>query len=222
MSTLIFTLKSSVTQPIGCRALTPNNLSGKTLPEIKALRLDAQHSVADVFDVTGEATDHVVFKQARPLLHHIGYQMKTGQITIDGDAGNFTGAAMQGGVLICKGNVGERAGDAMRRGMLLIEGDTGEYCASSMKAGTLGVLGKTGARLGYGMKRGTLLLVHAPIPQAMWLDCGWHTLPFLNILYKSFKALDSKFAKLTQMRVQRWVGDISGLGKAEILVLSQD
>jgi len=107
----------------------------------------------------------------------------------------------------------------MRRGMLLIEGDTGEYCASNMKAGTLGVLGKTGARLGFSMKRGTLLLAQAPASQATWLDCGWHTLPFLNILYQSFKSLDTRFATLTQMRVKRWVGDVSGLGKAEILVL---
>lgn len=220
MSTLIFTLKSSITQPIDCRVLTPDNLKAKTLDQIKALAVDSQHQVGDIFDVTGEVSVHLLFKKAQPLLHHIGYQMKSGQITIEGNTGDFIGAAMQGGVLICKGNVGERAGDVMRRGLLLIEGDTGEYCASSMKAGTLGVLGKTGARLGYGMKRGTLLLANAPASQATWLDCGWHTLPFLNILYKSFKTFDSKFASLTQMRVQRFVGDVSGLGKAEILVLA--
>lgn len=222
MSTLIFTLKSNITQPIDCRVLTPDNLKAKTLDEIRALHLDTQHRVGDVFDVTGEVSDRIVFKQSQPLLHHVGYQMKSGQIIIEGNAGDFIGAAMQGGVLICKGNVGERAGDVMRRGILLIEGDAGEYCASSMKAGTLGVLGKTGARLGYGMKRGTLLLTHVPATQATWLDCGWHTLPFLNILYKSFKTLDSKFAMLAKMRVQRFVGDVSGLGKAEMLVLSQD
>lgn len=221
MSNLIFTLKSNVKHPVDCRVLTPDNLKGKTLDEIKGLHLGTQHRVVDVFDIVGEAADHLVFKQAKPQLHHIGYQMKSGQITIEGDAGDFIGAAMQGGVLICKGNVGERAGDVMRRGMLLIEGNAGEYCASSMRAGTLGVLGKTGARLGYGMKRGTLLLAHAPATQATWLDCGWHTLPFLNILYKSFRTLDSKFASLTQMRVQRFVGDVSGLGKAEILVMAE-
>lgn len=220
MRPLIFTLKSNVTQPIDCRVLTPNNLAGKDLDEIKALQLDNFHRVDDVFDLTGDVADQLIFKQSQPLLHHIGYQMKSGQITIEGNAGDFVGAAMQGGVLLCKGNVGERAGDTMRRGILLIEGDVGEYCASSMKAGTLGVLGKTGARLGYGMKRGTLLLAQAPATQATWLDCGSHTLPFLNILYKSFETLDSTFAALTQMRVQRFVGDVSGLGKAEILVLA--
>lgn len=221
MSALIFTLKPSVAAKIDCRLLTPNHLQGKTVAEIKAMRLNSHITVADVFDVTGEVASHILFSKARAVLDYVGYQMKHGQITIEGDAGDFIGAAMQGGILICKGNVGERAGDTMRRGMLLIEGDTGEYCASSMKAGTLGVLGKTGARLGFGMKRGTLLLAQAPASQATWLDCGWHTLPFLNILYQSFQSLDTRFAALTQMRAQRWVGDVSGLGKAEILVLAR-
>lgn len=220
MSALTFTLKPTMTTVVDCRKLTPNALQGKTLTEIKAIRLDQQLAVADVFDVSGEDAAHIVFKQARAVIHYAGYQMKTGQITIEGDAGDFVGAEMQGGVMICKGNVGERAANVMRRGLLLIEGNAGEYCASNMKAGTVGVLGSTGTRLGFGMKRGTLLLAKAPAAQATWLDCGWHTLPFLNILYKSFKTLDSRFAALTQMRVQRWVGDISGLGKAEILVLA--
>lgn len=220
MSALTFILKPAVTAAVDCRKLTPNALQGKTLTEIKAIRLDHQLVVADVFDVSGEDATHIVFKQARAVMHYVGYQMKTGQITIEGDAGDFVGAEMQGGVLVCKGSVGERAANVMRRGLLLIEGNAGEYCASSMKAGTVGVLGNTGARLGFGMKRGTLLLAKAPAIQATWLDCGWHTLPFLNILYRSFKTLDSTFASLTQMRVQRWVGDISGLGKAEILVLA--
>jgi formylmethanofuran dehydrogenase subunit C len=220
MTALILTLKPSVTTKVDCRLLTPQHLAQKTLAEIKAMRLSQHLIVADVFDVTGENVNQIIFKQATHSLDYVGYQMKSGQITVEGDAGDFIGAAMQGGVLICKGSVGERAGDSMRRGMLLIEGDAGEYCASSMKAGTLGVLGNTGARLGFGMKRGTLLLAQTPTLQATWLDCGWHTLPFLNILYQSFKTLDTRFATLTQMRVQRWMGDVSGLGKAEILVLA--
>ena len=220
MSALIFMLKPSVSTKVDCRQLTPHHLENKTIAETKAIRLSHQLTVGDVFEVTGEDATHIIFKHARSILDYVGYQMKTGQIVVEGDLGDFVGAAMQGGVLICKGNVGERAGDSMRRGMLLVEGDAGEYCASGMKAGTLGVLGKTSARLGFGMKRGTLLLAQAPMPQATWLDCGWHTLPFLNILYQSFKTLDTRFAALSQMRVQRWMGDMSGLGKAEILVLA--
>jgi len=216
MSALTLIYKSN--QAVDCRALTPDLLTDKSLAEINATALGNQ-TVADVFDITGDDAHHIVFKNTNSQCHYIGHQMKIGTITIEGDAGDYLGSAMQGGVLICKGNAGERAADLMRRGILLIEGDVGEYCASSMKAGTVGVLGNTSSRLGYGMKRGTLLLAKRPADQATWLDCGLHTLPFLNILYQSFQQLDTKFAAIKQRRVQRIMGDASGMGKAEILVL---
>lgn len=218
MSALTFTLKATIRNSIDCKKLTPDLLKDKSLSEIKTISVGVL-TVADVFDVSGDDASHVVFKNTSKQLDYIGHQMKVGGITIEGDAGDYLGAAMQGGILICRGNAGERAADLMRRGILLIEGNVGEYCASSMKAGTVGILGQTGARLGYGMKRGTLLLASKPAAQATWLDCGLHTLPFLNILYQSFQQLDTKFSSISQKRVQRWMGDASGMGKAEILFL---
>jgi formylmethanofuran dehydrogenase subunit C len=219
MSALTFILKDAVKRIIDCKKLTPDTLQGKSLSDILAINLEKNLTVADVFDVQGDDATTLIFNNTTAQLQYIGYRMKTGNITINGDAGDFIGAQMQGGVLICKGNAGERAGDTMRRGILLIEGDAGDYCASNMRAGTLGVLGKTGAHIGYGMKRGTLLLSQTPAEQATWLDCGLHTLPFLNLLYQSFQTLDSKFAQLSNRRVRRWMGDVSGMGKAEMLVL---
>lgn len=218
MSALTFSYQANNNQAIDCRTLTPDLLQNKSLAEIKALPLGTQ-KVAHLFDVHGEDTSNIIFKNTNSQLHYLGHQMKIGSITIEGDAGDYLAAAMQGGVVICKGNAGERAADLMRRGILLIEGNVGEYCASSMRAGTVGVLGNTSARLGYGMKRGTILLAKQPAEQATWLDCGLHTLPFLNILYQSFQQLDTKFAAISQKRVQRWMGDASGMGKSEILIL---
>ncbi|MDX1914304.1 MAG: formylmethanofuran dehydrogenase subunit C [Methylophilus sp.] len=220
MNALTFTLKTAIQQAVDCRLLTPNALQGKTIAQIQALMLTKTQKVADFFDVVGEDVTHIVFKNTNAQLSYIGHQMNQGTITVEGDCGDFLGSQMQGGTIICKGNAGERLGDSMRRGTILVEGDVGEYCASSMKAGTIGVLGKTGARLGYGMKRGTLLLAHRPIDQATWIDCGIHSLPFLELLFKSFALLDTQFSQLNGIRVQRWMGDVSGLGKAEILVLS--
>ena len=219
MSALTFTLKESVNHTVDCKNITPDALQGKSTADILAIKLGNQISVTDVFDVKGDDASTIVIKNSKDCLHHIGYRMKTGSITIEGDTGDFTGAEMQGGVLVCKGNTGERTADKMRRGILLVEGNTGDYCASSMRAGTVGVLGNTGNRLAYGMKRGTLLLAQLPMLQATWLDCGLHTLPFLNILYQSFQQLDTKFSKINQKRVKRWMGDVSGIGKAEILIL---
>lgn len=211
----------ALTRYVDCRSLVPNLLSDKSMAEIAAMRLAADLTVADVFEVSVEADEAhtITFLNTTSAHQYIGFAMTAGQIIVAGDAGDYLGAQLQNGVLICKGNAGARAGDRMRRGMLLIEGNVGEYCASDMMAGTLGVLGNTGAYLGYGMKRGTLLLAQAPAAQATWIDCGLHKLPFLNILYKSFKRLDSRFAQINSQRVQRLVGDMGGLGKAEMLVI---
>jgi len=154
-------------------------------------------------------------------------EMKKGYIEIAGNAGDFLGGAlpgnkmgMKGGTILVKGNVGERVGDHMRRGNILIEGNAGDYCGSRMTAGTIAVMGKTGRYLGYAMRRGTLLLWNRPQLQASFNDCGAHTLAFLPILFASFKSLDSRFADASQAfdRVQRYAGDMSEMGRGEVLV----
>ena len=154
-------------------------------------------------------------------------EMKKGYLEISGNAGDFLGAAlpgnkmgMKGGTILVKGCVGERAGDHMRRGNILIEGNAGDYCGSRMTAGTIAVMGQTGRYLGYAMRRGTLLLWNQPQLSASFNDCGTHTLAFLPILFASFKTLNSRFADASTAfnRVQRYAGDMSEIGRGEVLV----
>ncbi len=159
---------------------------------------------------------------------YTGCEMSGGQIKVDGNTGNFVGGArpglkngMTGGTIIIKGHAGDRTGDHMRRGMILIEGNAGDYCGSRMVSGTIAVLGEVGTHLGYGMKRGTLLLTQMPSGgiSANFNDCGSHTLAFLPLLFASFSKLDSLFAEVTPFsRVQRYAGDLAGIGMGEILV----
>ncbi len=175
---------------------------------------------------------------------YLGFQMKKGAITvngnidayaasgmaggsikINGNVGDFLASAipgdrkgMKGGVVIVTGNAGDRVGDQMRRGIVLIEGNVGSYCASRMLAGTIGVMGSVGEYVGFGMRRGTLLLFSTPKMHSTLQDCGSHTLPFLSLMFKSFKTLPSKFANLNQNRVRRYAGDLANDGKGEILV----
>ena len=175
---------------------------------------------------------------------YLGFQMKKGEITLHGDAhayvasgmaggsmkingnvGDFLASAipgdrkgMKGGVVIITGNAGDRVGDQMRRGIVLIEGNVGAYCASRMLAGTIGVLGTVGDYVGFGMRRGTLLLFSTPKMHATLQNCGSHTLPYLKLMFKSFRTLPSKFASIDKNRVQRYAGDLANDGKGEILV----
>lgn len=212
-----------ISDALDCRGLTPQALHGKSQQAILALPLPAGGKVADAFDVdvatSGETLPKLIFEKTTSNHHYIGFDMVQGEVLVTHAAGDFLGANMQGGVLICRGQAGARVADRMRRGLCLIEGAVGDYAGANMQAGTLGILGATGAYVGYGMKRGTLLLGVAPSPQATWMDCGQHSLPFLSLLYQSFRGYDTLFAQLSSQRVHRWMGDMGGLGKAEMLCL---
>jgi formylmethanofuran dehydrogenase subunit C len=218
MSVLTFTLKTDLNQRIDCRALTPNLLAGLNISQINEIKLGT-YKVADLFTVSGTDTENIVFNNSTSALDYIGFKMTRGSITVTGDAGDFLGASLQKGTIICQGNTGDRVGDQMRRGMILVDGNAGDYVASRMIAGTIGVYGKVGQYIGFNMKRGTLLLTQKPALHATIQDCGTHTLPFLALLFASFKPLASAFNQVKSQRVQRFGGDLACGGVGEILLI---
>lgn len=263
MTQLTFTLKQPLTQTLDCAQLTPDHLKGLSISQIGRMPLN-QYQVSDVFEITGDDTENIVFKNSSQLFDNVGKNMTLGNITLEGDAGaylgfglkngtihckgnaqafaacnmvsgllkiggnagDFLGGAssglrkgMRGGTVIVKGNAGDRVGDQMRRGLILIEGNVGDYCASRMIAGTIGVLGNVGEYACFNMKRGTLLLAKLPKLHATIQDCGTHTLPFLNLMFKSFKPLNTQFSNIGTKRVQRFVGDAACNGNGEILLI---
>ena len=222
LTALTLTLKSKPTFKLDCSRLTPNNLAGLSMTQISNLSLTSSKNSPKVFDffaVSGDDTRHIMFKNSHSQLNYIGHKMTFGQITIENDCGDFLGANMQGGTIICNGNAGDRLGDQMRRGLILVDGNAGSYCASRMLAGTIAVYGNVGGYIGFAMKRGTIILTKTPSLHATFQNCGTHSLPFLALLYQSFKPLTTKFNNITSQRVQRFAGDIACNGNGEILVL---
>jgi len=223
MTALTFTLKSNIANKINCSRLTPNTLAGLSIAEIGNLKLSiAKNSdnVTDLFEVSGTNTENIIFKNSSPQLDFIGHKMSNGSITIEGNCGDFLGANMQSGNIICQGNAGDRVGDCMRRGLILIDGNAGNYCGSRMIAGTIGVFGKTGNYIGFAMKRGTILLNNPAVSLHTTIqDCGMHTLPFLALLFQSFKPITTSFNRIKSLRVQRFAGDLACNGNGEILVM---
>lgn len=223
MTALTFTLKNAADVKLNCSQLTPNLLKGLTLTQIQHLPLSKANNspkVADHFEVTGTDTDNIVFANCTPQLDYIGYQMKSGTVTVKGNAGDFLGCQMQNGTIICQGNAGDRVGDQMRRGLILIDGNVGTYCASRIIAGTIGIYGQVGNFLGFAMKRGTLLVTQQPSLHTTIQDCGSHTLPYLALLFQSFKPYPTKFNGVSNLRVRRFAGDLACNGSGEVLVIS--
>ncbi|MEQ1599703.1 MAG: formylmethanofuran dehydrogenase subunit C [Methylotenera sp.] len=219
MTALTFTLKKNPTFKVDCSQLTPDKLAGMSLDKILEITLINNLKVIDLFKVSGNNFDNILFKKSTSQLDFIGHKMARGNITIDGDCGDFLGAKMYNGSVICHGNAGDRVGDKMRRGLILIDGSAGDYCGSQMIAGTIGVFEKVGKYAGFGMKRGTILLTKLPKLHATIQDCGTHTLPFLTLLFASFKPLSTLFNNIQSQRMQRFGGDLACGGNGEILLL---
>ena len=226
MSALIFTLKTDVKlnlmHSLDCGRLTPNNLAGlskSNMQNLSLLNIKNSPKAGDYFDISGEDIEHIIFRDPHQQLDNIGHKMSRGQITIEGNCGDFLGSQMRGGTIICHGTAKDRVGDQMRRGLILIDGDAGDYCGSRMIAGTIGVFGSLGNYAGFAMKRGTILLTQTPHLHATIQDCGMHKLPFLALLFKTFQTLPTRFNNIETLHAKRFAGDLVCNGNGEILIL---
>jgi formylmethanofuran dehydrogenase subunit C len=176
---------------------------------------------------------------------YLGAGMKRGRIEVKGSAGALAGASMAGGSLAICGDVGERAGgilvgetmgmkggiltiggnagpmlgERMRRGLIIVEGDAGDYAGGRMIAGTILFKRGVGRNAGYGLRRGSLIFVEEPkdlLPT--FGDCGVMEFDYLRLLERWLRG-SGKPVKLGD-RARRLMGDMSVLGKGEMLILA--
>ncbi len=160
-----------------------------------------------------------------------GAHMSGGTIRVFGDAGPMLGAAytgetrgMRGGIIFVQGNAGPRVGEHMRRGLIAIQGNVGEFAGARMIAGSIFAFGKLGARAGAGMKRGTIValggLENDLLPVFRYA-CSYNP-TFLRTYLLQLRGWGMP---VTQEHIEgafrRYTGDVTTLGKGEILVNDQ-
>ena len=156
--------------------------------------------------------------------------MSGGVVKISGGAGAFLAAAlpgdargMRGGAILVRGGTGGRAAERMRRGLLVVEGTLGEFAGAEMIAGTIVSLGRSMGRLGASMKRGSIIITgeHEPFLCGFEKSCVYSPafMPFLwrDLEARGFVAKGARFAR-AGAKLARWCGDLTSLGKGEILV----
>lgn len=175
----------------------------------------------------------------------LGAGMKRGRIEVKGDAGVLAGASMAGGSIAISGDAAERAGgilvgetmgmsggmltigrnagpllgERMRRGLVIVGGDAGDYAGGRMIAGTILFKRRVGRNAGYGLRRGSLIFVEEPkdiLPT--FGDCGVVEFDYLRLLERWLGETGKKI-KLGA-RARRVMGDMSVLGKGEMLILA--
>jgi formylmethanofuran dehydrogenase subunit C len=176
---------------------------------------------------------------------YMGAAMKRGRIEVKGNAGALAGASMAGGTLAIAGSVGESAGgilvgethgmrgglltigrhagpllgERMRRGLVIVGGDAGDYAGGRMIAGTILFKRGVGLNAGYGLRRGSLIFLREPeniLPT--FGDCGVVEFDYLGLLETWLRGTNRPVR--LGSRARRLMGDMSVLGKGEMLILA--
>src|SRR5688500_6446941 len=100
MSALTFTLKIEPRQRLDLTLLIPDVLNGKSRDEIAAMLLSygkTQLRVDEAFELSGDDSNDIVIENSSAKLDYIGSKMKTGRLTVNGNAGSYFGFQMRGG-----------------------------------------------------------------------------------------------------------------------------
>jgi formylmethanofuran dehydrogenase subunit C len=158
--------------PILAQFISPDTFQGKTLPEIEALQVwegNKQKKLSELFklDEVNEEnqTESVAIQVFGDVskVRRIGSGMKSGEITINGDAGMHLGEEMKGGKITVHGNAGGWVGSMMKGGSIEVRGNAGDYlgapyrgCPKGMQGGMVVIHGNVGNEAGAHMKKGTI------------------------------------------------------------------
>ena len=168
MTAFVLELKHSPEQRLDLSPLTPESLSGLAPKEIETLNLATTRkpaTVGDLFKIKSGYLSKMRFIGTDHRCDRIGHGLSAGEITVEGDAGAYLGAAMSGGKLTLTGSAGMGAGASMSGGALQIDGNVEERAAGmfvgqphGMQGGRLVIGGKAGPMLGERMRRGLVVV----------------------------------------------------------------
>ena len=155
-----------------------------------------------------------------------GIGMSGGALRVAGDAGDRLGGGtpgasrgMTGGEIVVAGSAGRDAGALARRGVIAVGGDAGERAGRGVIAGTVVVFGRVGAGAGEGNKRGTVVAGGGvEVPPTYRFACTYRP-PHLRLLLTHLRRrhkldVDDRFVAGLY---RRWCGDVSTVGRGEIL-----
>lgn len=144
--------------PMEADVITPDNLAGKSVDDIKKLTLflgNTQVKLGEYFDVAGTSQDKkdtkIIIDGDLSKVKRIGEKMTAGEIIVNSNIGMHIGNQMEGGKIFVKGNADDWAGAMLKGGELEIAGNAGHYVGAAyrgfwqgMTNGVIKVKGKVG------------------------------------------------------------------------------
>ena len=144
--------------PLEADIITPDKFKGKTLDEIKSMKLylgNQTVKLSEFFEIESMTDKNnnltIIINGNLANIKRIGEKMSTGEIIINGNVGMHVGNQMSGGKIIVNGNVDDWAGAMLKGGELEINGNAGNYVGAAyrgfwkgMEDGIIRVKGKIG------------------------------------------------------------------------------
>jgi len=143
---------------IDCRDLTFNEVNSKIRDavdkglKVTVLNAENLYGIAD-----GLKSGEITIKSN--IGDYAGLLNSGAKIVVEGSTGDFTGDNSWGGEIIVKGNAGYGAGMYSYGGTLVIYGDAGDAAGQLFKGGVLIVKGNVGDLVGLYMVGGEMILV---------------------------------------------------------------
>ena len=179
MEKLVLTPRGFSSIPLEADAITPDAFAGKTVKEIRALKVyygNREVEMSEYIHVQGKVAETpaeqliVVDGDARHI-KYIGRGMTAGRIVVQGDAGMHTGSQMSGGDITVAGDAADWTGAEMKGGLLRVLGNAGNQLGSAyrgssegMTGGCIVVNGGAGSEAGIFMRRGMMVVEGATGP----------------------------------------------------------
>ena len=165
--TLQLELVTKTDIPLELEGITPDAVRELDLSSIEKLEVyegNNKATLADFFKVSGDASDEQFrFTNDVSGVHWIGAKMKSGQITLESNAGRHVGSEMTGGRIDVMGDVSDWVGAEMKDGTIHVRGRAGHLVGAAyrgspvgMKGGTILIDGDAGNEVGHTMRRGMI------------------------------------------------------------------
>lgn len=168
MSALTLRLRAPPPLSVDMSVVSPERLAGLTRTQVETLDLEVGNrtvALGELFAVSGDDPHSMVVENAHARLTHLGAGMRGGMLSVEGDAGDYTGLRMSAGQIVVAGSAGSFAGCEMSGGAIEIRGSAGDFLGAAlagdkqgMRGGLIHVRGRAGDRVADHMRRGLILL----------------------------------------------------------------
>jgi formylmethanofuran dehydrogenase subunit C len=154
--------------PLEADVICTNKLNGTNETAIAALTVfhgNDQIALGDFFTVKGQCNGEIHIEGDLANVKHLGSEMTSGKMIIEGDVGQHLGAGMSGGEIIVEGSAGNWVAPQMTGGRVIIKGNAGHMVGSAYRGDAVGISGgeiivhgNVGNELGNAMRNGLVVV----------------------------------------------------------------